>query len=143
MSEPEAVGLVLVSHSLRLAEGTADVIRGLAGYVEIATAGGKSGALGATPGDVLRAVEDMRSSNILVFTDIGSSILATGAALDVADPDLRGRVTVLNAPFVEGAVCAAPARPYTDNRNPRPSSIPLARRAGGFSMLGKLLYAHN
>lgn len=105
MNGNESVGIVLVSHSLKLADGTADVIRNLAGYVEIATAGGVH-TMGATPGDVLNALEGMRSSNVLVFTDIGSSTIATLAALDVAPDELTGRVRVVNAPFVEGALLA-------------------------------------
>lgn len=104
------VGIVLVSHSPALAEGTAELVLSLtAGGVRVLPAGGNSdGALGTSPplilDAVLRANED--GDGVLLIPDLGSSILSARLLIDdLAD----GVVALADAPFVEGAVAAGMA----------------------------------
>jgi phosphoenolpyruvate-protein phosphotransferase/dihydroxyacetone kinase phosphotransfer subunit len=107
------VGLVLVSHSAELAEGTALLAREMGGDdVAIATAGGLDGegGIGTDAMRVLAAVEAVWSEDgVLVVMDLGSALLSAEMALDLLEPDRRARVLLSDAPFVEGAVAAAVA----------------------------------
>ncbi len=101
------VGLVLVSHSREIAEGTADLVRQMAGDVEIHPVGGDSGgSLGTDPERLQAAIEEVSADEILVFVDIGSAVLSTEAVIEMLDGSLRGRVRMVDAPLVEGAFAA-------------------------------------
>ena len=103
------VGLVLVSHSARLAEGVRDLVAELAqGQVPIAVAaGGPEGVLGTSALDIAGAVESLADADgAVVLMDLGSAVLSAGAALEQLEPALRERVRLADAPFVEGAVAA-------------------------------------
>lgn len=100
------VGIVLVSHSARLAEGAADLAAQVSGgLVTVAAAGGTDdGGLGTSAAKVERAVRGADGgAGVVVLADLGSAVLTVRALL----PDLPdARVTLADAPFVEGAVAA-------------------------------------
>ncbi|MGI8540305.1 MAG: dihydroxyacetone kinase phosphoryl donor subunit DhaM [Rubrobacteraceae bacterium] len=101
------VGLILVSHSKEIAEGTADLVRQMAGDVEIRPVGGDpDGSLGTDPERLQNAIKEMSADEILVFVDIGSAVLSTEAVIEMLDVSLRGRVHLVDAPLVEGAFAA-------------------------------------
>ncbi len=103
------VGIVLVSHSAALAEGTAELAGQVGGTaVTIVTAGGTDdGRIGTSIGKIAHAVRLADAgAGVLILPDLGSSVLTVRALL--ADPDdLPGQVVMADAPFVEGAVAAA------------------------------------
>lgn len=103
------VGIVLVSHSAPLAEGTAELAGQVGGEaVTIAAAGGTDdGRLGTSIGKVQRALGLAETgAGVVILPDLGSSVLTVRTLL--AEPgDLPGQVAVADAPFVEGAVAAA------------------------------------
>jgi phosphoenolpyruvate---glycerone phosphotransferase subunit DhaM len=103
------VGIVLVSHSAQLAEGTADLAGQVGGgTVTIATAGGTDdGRLGTSMAKIQRALQLADAgAGVMILPDLGSSVLTVRALL--AEPeDLPGQVVMADAPFVEGAVAAA------------------------------------
>jgi PTS hybrid protein len=103
------VGIVLVSHSAALAEGTAELAGQVSGEtVTIATAGGTDdGRIGTSLAKISRAVQLADAgAGVLILPDLGSSVLTVRALL--ADPDdLPGQIVMADAPFVEGAVAAA------------------------------------
>jgi dihydroxyacetone kinase phosphotransfer subunit len=106
------VGLVIVSHSGKLAEGLADLLSQVAGpAVPIVTAAGAvDGSLGTDGGAVLDALRDAAgSAGAVVLMDLGSSVLAVRAALAELSDEERELVAVADAPLVEGAVSAAVA----------------------------------
>jgi PTS hybrid protein len=100
------VGIVLVSHSARLAEGTADLAGQVSGgTVRVLAAGGtEDGELGTSAGKVAQAVANAEAgAGVLVLPDLGSAVLTVRAML----ADMPGaRVVLADAPFVEGAVAA-------------------------------------
>ncbi len=101
------VGLVLVSHSAEIAEGTATLVRQMAGEVEIAPVGGDpDGSLGTDPEGIQAAIEGMQADEVLVFVDIGSAVLSAETVLEMLTPELRERVRIVDTPFVEGAFAA-------------------------------------
>ena len=100
------VGIVLVSHSARLAEGAADLAGQVSGgTVRVLAAGGTDdGELGTSAEKIGAAVASAETgAGVLVLPDLGSAVLTVRAMLE----DLPGaRVVLADAPFVEGAVAA-------------------------------------
>ena len=109
------IGLVIVSHSARLAEGVVELAREMGGdEVPIEAAGGlddPEGAIGTDAMRVMAAIEraDAAGDGALVLMDLGSAVLSAETALDFLPDDQRERVLLCEAPLVEGAVAAAAA----------------------------------
>jgi phosphoenolpyruvate-protein phosphotransferase/dihydroxyacetone kinase phosphotransfer subunit len=105
------VGLVIVSHSATLAEGVAELARGMGAEVPIELAGGvetPEPALGTDATRVVEAIERAdQGDGVLVLMDLGSAVLSAEMALDFLPPERRERVVLCEAPLVEGAVAAA------------------------------------
>lgn len=108
-----SVGLVLVSHSGRLAEGVRELAEQVAqGAVPMAAVGGAvDGSLGTNALAILSAVEAMAAgpgvAGVLILMDLGSAVLSAETALEQLPEETRARVRMVDAPFVEGAVAAA------------------------------------
>lgn len=104
------VALVLVSHSAALAAGAVELAAQMAPGVPLLAAGGMDdGGLGTSYDRVERALLDATADGgaAVVLTDLGSAVLTTDAVLEMLDDDVRDRVRLADAPFVEGAVAAA------------------------------------
>lgn len=110
-AQPEGmVGLVLVSHSTRLAEGAAELARQLGGEAPVEPAGGlPEGGLGTSIELIEQAVRAAdRGAGVVILADLGSAVLTVKLLLDDAT-DLPGPIVLADAPLVEGAVSAAVA----------------------------------
>ncbi|NQX10621.1 PTS-dependent dihydroxyacetone kinase phosphotransferase subunit DhaM [Microbacteriaceae bacterium VKM Ac-2855] len=105
------VGLVLVSHSSKIAEGLAELAAQMAGSVALIAAGGTDdGGIGTSFDRVAAGIAEADSgAGVVVLCDLGSAILTAETALDFLDDEVRGRVVIADAPLVEGAVSAAVA----------------------------------
>jgi phosphocarrier protein FPr len=108
------VGIVIVSHSARVAEGVVELAREMAGPgVRIVAAGGMDlpgQPLGTDATLVARAVEEAWSDDgVIVLMDLGSAVLSAEMALDLMADERRPGVLLCDAPIVEGAVAAAVA----------------------------------
>jgi multiphosphoryl transfer protein len=106
------VGLVIVSHSAKLAEGVVELAREMGGDdVAIEAAGGMAdppGAMGTDAMVVMEALERASSGDgVLVLMDLGSALMSAEMAVEMAGDDVR--VALASAPLVEGAVAAAAA----------------------------------
>lgn len=103
-------GLVLVSHSLPLAQAALDLARGLVPGLEVPVelaAGLEGGELGTDALAVAVAVERADDGGgVLVLADLGSGVLSALTALELVDPALAPRVRVSPAPLVEGLIGA-------------------------------------
>ncbi len=101
------VGLVLVSHSPRIADGTAELVSHMADEVQVAAVGGDSdGGLGTDPEGIQAAIEGLQAEEILIFMDIGSAVLSAETVLEMLSSEVREKVRLVDAPFVEGAFAA-------------------------------------
>ena len=101
------VGIVLVSHSPQIADGAVELVRNMAGEVEIVAVGGDAdGALGTDPDRIRSAIEGLEADEVLVFMDIGSAVLSAETVLEMLEPEVVQRVQLVDAPFVEGAFAA-------------------------------------
>ncbi|MFI5259717.1 MAG: phosphoenolpyruvate--protein phosphotransferase [Candidatus Limnocylindrales bacterium] len=108
-AEPR-VGIVVVSHSARIAEGVVELARQMAGpEVRLIAAGGMAdGSIGTDAALIAEAIAQADAgAGVLVLADLGSAVLSTKLALDMVDPDVAGRTRLSNGPIVEGAVVAA------------------------------------
>jgi phosphoenolpyruvate---glycerone phosphotransferase subunit DhaM len=107
------VGIVLVSHSRALAQGTAELAGQLTcGTVPIVPAGGTmDGRLGTSTELIAAAITTAdQGDGIVLIPDMGSSVLSAKALLPDLDITASGAPLILvDAPFVEGAVAAAVA----------------------------------
>ena len=101
------VRLVLVSHSPQIAEGTAELVRQMAGEVEVAAVGGDAdGGFGTDPERIKAAIENLDADGALIFMDLGSAVLSAETVLEMLSSENRERVRLVDAPFVEGAFAA-------------------------------------
>ena len=104
------MSLVLVSHSRTLAEGLRDMVVQVAGdSVGVAIAAGtEDGRLGTNALEIVDAIRSVDGpAGVLVLLDLGSAALSLEFALEELTQDERSRVTVSEAPLVEGAIMAA------------------------------------
>lgn len=104
------VGIVIVSHSIDVARGTADMVREMVGQeVPCAFCGGApDGGLGTDTTRIKAAIEEVWSeAGVLVVVDLGGAEMNAEMAVEMLDPQCAARVRVCNAPIVEGAVMAA------------------------------------
>ena len=101
------VGLVLVSHSPGIAEGTAELVRQMAGEVEVTAVGGDAdGGFGTDPERIKAAIENLDADGALIFMDLGSAVLSAETVLEMLSSEDREKVRLVDAPFVEGAFAA-------------------------------------
>ncbi len=105
---PSPVGLVVVSHSPAIADGTAELAGQMAGPdVRIVPAGGlEDGSLGT---DAVRIADAVRAadagSGVVIVADLGSAVLSVETALELLEDPSRVRLS--RGPIVEGAIMAA------------------------------------
>ena len=105
-----SVGLVVVSHSAKIAEGVVELARPMAPGVRIRAAGGTDdGGIGTDATLIAQAIEAADDGDgVLVLVDLGSAVLSAQLAIDeLVDEARRGRVRISDAPLVEGAVIGA------------------------------------
>ncbi|WP_374650641.1 dihydroxyacetone kinase phosphoryl donor subunit DhaM [Dongia sp.] len=104
------VGIVIVSHSPKVAEGAADMVRQMVGNeVPLAWCGGDpAGNLGTSVERILEAIDKAWSeAGVAILVDLGGAETNSEMAVEMLPEDRQGRVVVCNAPIVEGAVIAA------------------------------------
>lgn len=103
------VGIVIVAHSRKLADGTKELAEQMVqGKVSIAAAGGVSDVIGTDSILIKKAIEKVYSDDgVLILVDFGSAVLSSKAAIELLEPEKRGKVLIANAPLVEGTFVAA------------------------------------
>ncbi|QGZ34747.1 dihydroxyacetone kinase phosphoryl donor subunit DhaM [Stappia indica] len=104
------VGIVIVSHSPLVAEGTADMVRQMVGdEVPLAWCGGDpDGGLGTSVEAILVAIDKAWSeAGVALLVDLGGAETNSEMAVEMLPEERGGKVVVCNAPIVEGAVIAA------------------------------------
>ncbi|MDD3114472.1 MAG: dihydroxyacetone kinase phosphoryl donor subunit DhaM [Anaerovibrio sp.] len=100
------VGVVVVSHSQRLAEGTVELAQLMASGAKIVAAGGlEDGTTGTSFEKIMAAVEQVYSEDgVAVLMDMGSAVMTTEMVIESMGYD---NVVMLDGPVVEGAIVAA------------------------------------
>ncbi|MEU3824002.1 phosphoenolpyruvate--protein phosphotransferase [Streptomyces sp. SID486] len=103
------VGIVLVSHSVELAAGVADLVAQIGSEsVPVAVAGGNdAGGLGTSYRRIREALGAAdQGAGVVVVPDLGSAVLT---ARTVLEDHPRPGAVIADVPFVEGAVAATVA----------------------------------
>ena len=99
-------GIIIVSHSEKLAEGVKDIINMMAEDVKVSLAGGhEDGSYGVCGPKIRAAMRQMREmDDVLIFMDLGSAYTMVE---DILDEFPKGKFQVMDCPMVEGSVNAA------------------------------------
>ena len=100
------VGIVVVSHSQKLAEGAVELATMMAADAPVAAAGGlEDGTPGTSFEKIMAAIESVYSEDgVAVLMDMGSAVMTTEMVIESLDYD---NVIMLDGPVVEGAIVAA------------------------------------
>jgi len=104
------VGIVIVSHSAKVAEGAADMVRQMVGAeVPLAFCGGNpAGGLGTNVEAIMAAIDRAWSDKgVAILVDLGGAETNSEMAIEMLPADRQRKVIVCNAPIVEGSVMAA------------------------------------
>jgi len=104
------VSIVIVSHSVDVAKGTADMVRQMVGEeVSVAYCGGNAeGGLGTDVGRIMAAMESVYTpKGVAVLVDLGGAETNSEMAIEMLADGKGAQVRICNAPIVEGAVMAA------------------------------------
>ncbi len=107
-------GIVVVSHSRRLAEGVAELATQMTqGKANIAIAAGiddPENPIGTDAIAVMGAIEEVCDDDgVVVLMDLGSALLSTEMAIELIDPEMAEKVKLVSAPVVEGTLAASVA----------------------------------
>lgn len=100
------VGIVVVSHSKKLAEGVVELSKLIAGDCPMAAAGGlEDGSFGTSYEKIEEAINSVYSDDgVVVIMDLGSSCMTTEMVIE----NMEGKkVEIVDCPMVEGAAAAA------------------------------------
>ena len=100
------VGIVVASHSRRLAEGVVELAHMMAPDVPIAAAGGlEDDTTGTSCRKILGAMTQVYSDDgVAVLVDLGSAAMTASIAVEMFN---RPKMKLVDCPLVEGAVVAA------------------------------------
>jgi len=106
------IGIVIVSHSAKLAEGIRDLANQMTqNQVPLAIAGGiedPENPIGTDAFKVQEAIETVYNDDgVVVLMDLGSALMSAEMALDFLADTQRPNVYLCEAPLVEGAIAAA------------------------------------
>lgn len=101
------VGIVIASHSEKIAKGTKELIREVITEVPIVAAGGEvGGGIGTSVEKIKEAIEAVQQETdkgVLIFYDLGSAKLNSELAIEFIGKE---DVAIVEAPIVEGAYLA-------------------------------------
>jgi dihydroxyacetone kinase phosphotransfer subunit len=107
--EDNMVGIVLVSHSVKIVEGTIELCQQMAqSEIKLINAGGTAdGRIGTDTTKIMSAIEDANTGDgVVLIADIGSSVKSTQMALEFLDEEIREKIILADTPFVEGSIAA-------------------------------------
>ncbi|WP_312694736.1 dihydroxyacetone kinase phosphoryl donor subunit DhaM [Caproiciproducens sp.] len=100
------VGIIIVSHSQKLAEGVAELAKMMAADAPVVPAGGlEDGTFGTSFEKISTAIDSVYSDDgAVILMDMGSAVMTAEMVIENM-PDRK--IRMLDCPLVEGAVVAA------------------------------------
>ena len=98
------VGIVVVSHSQKIAEGAMELAKQMAPAARIAAAGGvEDGSIGTDVSKIMTAIEAVSEGDgVVILVDLGSAVMSSEMAIEML-PDIS-QVKIIDAPIVEGTI---------------------------------------
>ncbi|WP_315786468.1 phosphoenolpyruvate--protein phosphotransferase [Fischerella sp. JS2] len=114
------IGIVIVSHSRRLAEGVRELaLQMVQGHVPIAVAAGIDDPVNPLGTDAMQVYEAIASvysdDGVLVLMDLGSALMSAEMALEFLPSEHQQHIHLCAAPLVEGAITAVVAAASTND----------------------------
>ena len=109
------IGLIIVSHSKKLAEGLLQLASQMqnAQHCRIIIAAGIDDDEHPIGTDAIKVMESIETlidaSHIILLMDLGSAVLSAETALDLIDSELAQKVHLCSAPLVEGTIAITAA----------------------------------
>lgn len=103
------VGIVIVSHSSKAAEGVKEIVSQMSVDGKIATAGGTSdGRLGTDVEKIVNAINEVYSEDgVLILFDLGSAYMNAEIAIECLEEKMKDKVEIIDTALIEGALTAA------------------------------------
>ena len=104
------IGIVIISHSIKIAEGIIDLCNEMVGdNIKIIPAGGSSdGRIGTDPIKIKEAIEKAYDGDgVVILADIGSSLMNADMAMELLEEEIRKKTIILDTPVVEGSIGVA------------------------------------
>lgn len=103
------VGIVVVSHSEKIATGVKELASQMAPNVRIECAGGTfDGRIGTDCNKIIEAIEKAYSDDgVLILYDLGSALMNSEMALEFLDGYDKENIKIATCALVEGTVAAA------------------------------------
>ena len=129
------VGIVIVSHSKKVADGVRELALQMAGEHKsiIACGGMEDESLGTDTVCIMDAIKEANDGDgVLVLCDLGSAILSTQTAMDLLEEPIK--VVIADAPILEGAVSCAITASFGA---PLDDVVQAAEKARGLSKFGR------
>lgn len=98
------VGIVVVSHSQKVAEGAVELARQMAPEARIAAAGGmEDGSIGTDVSKIFAGIEAVdKGDGVVILVDLGSAVMSSEMAMEMLEDS--SRVKIIDAPIVEGTI---------------------------------------
>lgn len=101
------VGIVVVSHSQKVAEGAKELALQMAADAKIAPAGGlQDGSIGTDIEKITNAINEVMSEDgVIMLVDMGSAIMTSEMAIEMSEnPE---KIKIVDTPVVEGTIFGA------------------------------------
>lgn len=101
------VGIVVVSHSQKIAEGAVELAKQMAGETKIAAAGGmEDGSIGTDVSKIIAGIEAVQDGDgVVILVDLGSAVMSSEIAIEMLEDG--SNVIIVDAPIVEGTIFSA------------------------------------
>jgi PTS hybrid protein len=104
------IGILVVSHSAKAAEGIAEIASQMSGgIVPVRAVGGtEEGGLGTSVPGIVEALGGLleKAEGVVLVPDLGSAVLSARSALEFLGDDAK-KVLIVDAPVLEGAMMAS------------------------------------
>lgn len=103
------VGIVIVSHSSKVAEGIREMALQMANPDQkiIAAGGTDAGGIGTDAVKILNAINEADDGDgVVLLVDLGSAVLSAEVALEMLEEIVRERVRIADTPILEGSISA-------------------------------------
>ncbi|MDU5912958.1 MAG: dihydroxyacetone kinase phosphoryl donor subunit DhaM [Anaerococcus vaginalis] len=103
------VNILLASHSKKLVEGLREILLQMAPGVEIIASGGDNeGNIGSNFDEINEIIgKYAKDEGLVVFFDLGSSMLNCQMAIDMLDEEKKSKVYLAGTPLIETSVQTA------------------------------------
>ena len=103
------VGIVIVSHSLKVADGIREMALQMANPDQkiIAAGGTDAGGIGTDAVKILNAINEADDGDgVVLLVDLGSAVLSAEVAMEMLEEIVRERVRIADTPILEGSISA-------------------------------------